>query len=122
MFELGQGEAQRPGVTAALVPLRRLGFSFALDRVSDLSVDFAKLAQVGFKTVKVEAARLLGDMARSGTHPKLPELAEALRRAGVALIADKIENEAAAERLARFGVTLGQGFLFGEPRIAGDGR
>ena len=122
VFELGQSESQRPGVAAALAPLRHLGFSFALDHVTDLSIDFGKLAQAGFKTIRIEGDRLLADMARGGSHTKLPELAETMRRAGVTLIADKIEHEASAERLVRFGVTLAQGFLFGEPRIASDGR
>jgi len=121
IFEFAQADLQRPAVRDALVPLRKLGFTFALDRMTNLAIDFAPLAALGFKTVKAEADRLLGELGR-GAGPHLPEVVAGIARAGMTLIADKVEQEAAAERLARNGITVAQGYLFGEPKASGDGR
>ena len=122
VFKLSQDEAERESVAPALTALHRLGFGFSVDRVTDLSVDLRALAKKGIRYAKVEGERLLGDLTQSGSTFRLPDLAEAMRRSGITLIADRIETDEAAERLERHGIALAQGYLFGEPGLARDGR
>lgn len=121
IFELPQADLAVPGVLDALGPLHRLGFGFSIDRAG-LDVDFRTLARSGVKYVKVEAERIASHGRNGGLDIPVMDLQEAMKRAGVSLIVDKVETEAMAALAARFDVPFGQGYLFGEPRLARDAR
>ena len=46
------------------------------------------------------------------------DLKDALTRAGIDLVVEKIEHERTVRELLDYGVDFGQGYLFGEPRPA----
>ena len=121
IFELPQADLAVPGVLDALAPLHRLGFGFSIDHAG-LEIDFRTLAKAGVKYVKVEAERVAGHGSRKGLDIPVVDLQEAMKRAGVSLIIDKVETEAMATLAARFDLPFGQGYLFGEPRLARDSR
>lgn len=121
IFELSQVDLAVPGVMDALAPLHRLGFSFSVDRAA-LDIDFRSLARLGVKYVKVEAERIASHGRNAALDIPVMDLQEAMRRAGVHLIVDKVETEAMAELAARFDLPFGQGYLFGEPRLAREAR
>lgn len=93
-----------------------LGFRFSVDNVTDLRTDFRSLADLGFRTAKIAADRLLGRaaMPASDIHPA--DLAGHLQRQGIATIVDRIETESQVIDLLDYDVRLAQGFLFSAPR------
>jgi cyclic-di-GMP phosphodiesterase TipF (flagellum assembly factor) len=114
-FEFMQSHVQRLGGTVMLEleRLARLGFRFSMDQVSDLHIDADELGRRHFRTVKVEAARLL-EQSRQGFDVRA--FKAALDRNGIDLIVDKIESEATLVEVLDHPVDFGQGYLFGEPR------
>ena len=117
VFELSQRcwrtlDAERAGVLAAL---RDRGVPFALDRATDLRLDPLALADRGVRFVKVPADLLLAD-----PNPDLDiesrDLAAGLRRAGIELVADRVEREETVPDLLNLDVPLAQGFVFAAPR------
>jgi cyclic-di-GMP phosphodiesterase TipF (flagellum assembly factor) len=114
-FEFMQSHVLRLGGTVMLEleRLARLGFRFSMDQVSDLHIDADELGRRHFRTVKIEAARLL-DQVRQGFDVR--GLKAALDRNGIDLIVDKIESEATLVEVLDHPVDFGQGYLFGEPR------
>ncbi len=115
VFEFVQEHVQRLGGTVMLEleRLARLGFRFSMDRVSDLHIDADELGRRHFRSVKVEAARLL-EQQRQGFDVR--GFKAALDRNGIDLIVEKIETEAALVEVLDHPVDFGQGYLFGEPR------
>lgn len=110
-----------PGVLDALAPLHKLGFTLSID-CAGVDLDFCTLAKAGIRHVKVEAERIAGHGGRKGLDIPVVDLQEAMKCAGVSLIVDKVETEAMAALAARFDLPFGQGYLFGEPRLARDVR
>jgi len=115
VFELSQRDAEDPDVAPRLAELRALGFSFSMDNVNALEMDFETLTERRFRFVKIEAAKLLSDKTQSTIRIHIADLKEAMKRAGIDLIAEKVEREPEVVGLLEFNVDLGQGFLFGEP-------
>jgi cyclic-di-GMP phosphodiesterase TipF (flagellum assembly factor) len=94
--------------------LRRLGFRFSLDQVTDLDLDADRLSDRGFRFVKIEAARLLA--RPNGLNPGA--LKRRLDARGIDLVVEKIEAEATLVELLDVNIDFGQGYLFGEPRLS----
>ena len=115
VFELSQRDAENPDIAPRLAELRALGFSFSMDNVNALEMDFDALTERRFRFVKIEAAKLLSDKTQSTMPIHIADLKEAMKRAGIDLIAEKVEQEPEVVGLLEFNVDLGQGFLFGEP-------
>jgi cyclic-di-GMP phosphodiesterase TipF (flagellum assembly factor) len=98
--------------------LAQMGFRFSIDQVTDLDLDAATLSGRHFRFLKLEAARVTA-AARSGllgNDPKL--LKRTLDSYAIDLIVERIETEPMLLEVLDLGVDFGQGFLFGEPRIA----
>ena len=98
--------------------LAQMGFRFSIDQVTDLDLDAATLSGRHFRFLKLEAARVT-EAARSGllgNDPKL--LKRTLDSYAIDLIVERIETEAMLLEVLDLHVDFGQGFLFGEPRIA----
>ena len=118
VFEMSQVDAANPGVAANLGVLRRAGFAFSLDKVDSLELDFDDLARRNFRFVKIEARKLLSQDVQQSMTIHMADLKEAMKRAGLDLIAEKVEEEDEVLGLLDFNVDYGQGYLFGEPRPA----
>lgn len=114
VFEFAQADFGnwRPEELGGLERLARLGCRFSLDRVQDYTLVPEALVKQGFAFVKLDAASLLK------APPSIHSCIAGLRRAGLEVIVEKIEEEAALKELLEYGIDLGQGYLFGEPRYA----
>jgi cyclic-di-GMP phosphodiesterase, flagellum assembly factor TipF len=100
----------------SLAALAERGFRFSMDHVTDLRMEPKELADHWFRFLKVPAKLLLDKStgAQSDIHPE--DLADLLARAGIDLIAERIESESMVLDLLDYDVRFGQGFLFSPPR------
>jgi cyclic-di-GMP phosphodiesterase TipF (flagellum assembly factor) len=118
IFEISQ-ETLEQGTAAEIANLSQLadlGFTFSMDKVTSLDIDFASARARQVRYFKVPAGLLLADAATSGARVHPADLKELLARFGLNLIAEKVENERDVIRLLDHDVDYGQGFLFGEPQ------
>ncbi len=117
-FELAQSVVKGlgPVEVESMSALASHGFRFSMDHVTALDFDPKDLTERGFKFVKIPADLLLsgGDDNGAQIHPA--DLSNLLWRNGIKLVAEKIESEATVVNLLDYDVTLGQGFLFSEPK------
>ena len=122
IFEFGQAEVDAYGAEAwaQIERLAGLGFRFSMDRVTNLDLDFGELRRRRFSFVKVEADTLVSGYDKLRAPIEASDLAEAMKRNGINLVAEKIESERIVPELLDFEVDFGQGFLFGEPQPARD--
>ena len=126
IFELGQKAFRDRGARESrnMGKLADLGFRFSMDKVSDLGLDYADLARADVKFVKVAAGVLLDELVeeegravfRSAPDMLAADYAPLLRRYGVEIIAEKVEDERQVVEVLELDVAFGQGHLFGEPR------
>jgi cyclic-di-GMP phosphodiesterase TipF (flagellum assembly factor) len=126
IFELGQAAYEARGSIEArnMAKLADMGFRFSLDKVTDLSLDFADLARSDVKFVKISAQVMLEQLLETDGHLALrshkdieaADYAALAERYGVEVIAEKIESERQVVDILDLNVGYGQGHLFGEPR------
>jgi cyclic-di-GMP phosphodiesterase TipF (flagellum assembly factor) len=114
VFEFAQGDFARWSEIGArlLDRLATLGCRFSLDQVTDLKFDPAELAARHVRFVKIESGILLDQMQDS------VGMLRALRRHQIDLIVEKVEDEGRLLEILDYDIDFGQGFLFGEPRLA----
>lgn len=96
--------------------LRHKGLSFALDRATDLRLDPLALAERGVTYVKLPAELLLQPETGLGLDIAVGDLAAVLTRAGIRLVAERVEREEDVPNLIDLDVPLAQGFVFAPPR------
>ncbi len=99
-----------------LAALSQRGFRFSMDNVTDLRIDARDLADRGVRYMKVPGALLLDPKQSSSGDIHPADLSDLLGRAGIDLIAERIEGERAVVDLLDYDVRFGQGFLFAEPK------
>jgi cyclic-di-GMP phosphodiesterase, flagellum assembly factor TipF len=126
IFELGQQAFRERGPRESrnMARLADLGFRFSMDKVVDLDLDYADLARADVKFVKIGASLMLRELTdvdgrvvfRSLDDILASDYAPLLRRYGVEIIAEKVENERQVIDILELDVGYGQGHLFGEPR------
>ncbi len=118
IFEISQETLEQgtPAEIANLSQLADLGFTFSMDKVTTLDIDFASARARQVRHFKVPASLLLADPAKSGARVHPGDLKELLARFGLNLIAERVEHERDVIRLLDHDVDYGQGFLFGEPQ------
>jgi cyclic-di-GMP phosphodiesterase TipF (flagellum assembly factor) len=118
IFELSQAavDAFGPLEQESIGAIAGMGFRLSMDRVSDLKADFKKLAERGFRFVKIAAPTLLRRSARGAPDIAPTDMSDMLARYGIDLIADHIETEAEVIDLLDYDIRLGQGNLFAPPR------
>ncbi|HVT49940.1 MAG TPA: EAL domain-containing protein [Dongiaceae bacterium] len=98
--------------------LAQLGYRFSVDKVTNLDIDIQALSSRHFRFVKIEAARL-SQAAASGAMGDDPRSFKRLLDSyAIDLIVDRIESEPMLLELLELSIDFGQGYLFGEPRIA----
>ena len=118
MLELSQHcwrtlDADTAGTVALL---RQKGFAFALDRATDLRLDPLALAERGVAFVKLPAELLLRPEMGRGLDIAVGDLGTVLTRAGIRLVAERVEREEDVPNLIDLDVPLAQGFVFAPPR------
>ena len=124
IFELGQAAYEARGAVESrnMAKLADLGYRFSLDKVTELSLDFADLGRSDVKFLKISAGVLMEQLvdADGGLTSRrdidAADFAELARRYGVEIIAEKIESERQVVDILDLDVGYGQGHLFGEPR------
>lgn len=99
-----------------LAALKRLGYGFSIDNVTDLRIDGRDLADRGVRFIKVPANLLLDQKQLSSTDIHAADLSNLLGRFGIDLVAERIEAERSVVDLLDYDVRFGQGFLFSLPR------
>jgi cyclic-di-GMP phosphodiesterase TipF (flagellum assembly factor) len=98
--------------------LAQMGFRFSMDQVADLDIDASDLSSRHFRFLKLDAGRVM-DAARQGLFGADPKmLKRTLDSYAIDLIVERIETEGMLRELLDLNIDFGQGFLFGEPRIA----
>ena len=130
IFEIGQAafDARTAVQARNMGKLAELGFRFSLDKVTDLDLDLQDLSRAEVKFVRVGAQTLLDDLTEIDERlvlRSMPDLAAEdfallMRRYGVELIAEKVENERQVVDILDLDIQLAQGHLFGEPRAIKD--
>ncbi|TVR09493.1 MAG: EAL domain-containing protein [Salinarimonadaceae bacterium] len=100
----------------ALEQLRKKGAFFILDRATDLRIDALTLADRGVAYVKLPARMLLDPQPSHGLDFEPADIATMLARAGIRLVAEKVEFEHDVPDLIDMDAPLAQGFVFGPPR------
>ncbi len=119
IFELGQAAYEARGSVEArnMAKLADLGFRFSIDKVTDLSLDFADLARSDVKFVKITAGVLLEQLQEMDGRPDLRsqrdieavDFAALALRYGVEVIAEKIESERQVVDILDLEIGYGQG-------------
>ncbi|MBL8566116.1 MAG: EAL domain-containing protein [Hyphomicrobiaceae bacterium] len=102
---------------AMVEEMRELGFRFAMRAVTDLDMDFEPLVGAGFTFIKLDAEVFLEGLPTPGGVIPPADLCNHLAGLGLSLVVEHIDDEARRARLSAFGVVLGQGQLFGGPRL-----
>lgn len=118
IFEISQDTLMNatPAEAANLTYLADLGFTFSMDKVTTLDLDFALARSRQVRYFKVPSKLLLGSPDKAGARVHPADLKELLQRFGLNLIAERVENEREVVNLLDYNVDYGQGFLFGEPQ------
>lgn len=99
-------------IESRLQALAAANFSFSMDHVTDMDIDFHGLSLKGFKFIKVGAPVFFG--TQGPLHRA--DYNAAVKRNGLRLILEKIEDDATLVELLDLDVEMGQGYLFGAPR------
>ncbi|MBL1420971.1 MAG: EAL domain-containing protein [Alphaproteobacteria bacterium] len=122
VFEFSQKTLAETGIieSEALLSLKDLGFRFSLDNVTDLNLDFTKLHAMGFRYIKIAAGIFLNNAEEHGAQILIDDFAEHVRRSGLELIVDEVQNEHIVPELIECHVKYAQGYLFGEPTLVRD--
>jgi len=118
IFEFAQDDVAQMGVLEleSLSALFEIGFSFSIDRITDMKMDFKSLAQRGFKFAKLHADYLIGRRGADHGHIHPSDFGDLLHRYGMQLITDHVETESQVLELLDCEINLAQGNLFSPPR------
>jgi cyclic-di-GMP phosphodiesterase, flagellum assembly factor TipF len=118
VFELSQRcwRTLDPERAAALAALRDRGVPFALDHATDLRLDPLVLAERGVRFAKIPVDLLLSPDQDRDLDIPVSQLAAAFLRAGIELVAERVEREETVPDLIGRQVPLAQGFVFAAPR------
>ena len=118
IFEISQSQLNNAGAMEheSMRVLARLGFSFSLDKVTNLNVDFSDMRDRGFRFIRISANTLLNRMAEMSARIHGADKSSYLARYDIQLIVERIEKEEQLIALNDYEITLGQGYFFSEPR------
>ena len=98
--------------------LASLGFRFSVDQVSSLNIDYDDLAALRFKYIKMDTGTLLREVREPSGAIAIEDIKRVADRHGIDMIVEKIESEDQLLELLDLRIDYGQGYLFGEPRLA----
>jgi len=119
VLSFSQNDARNftPAHAEALGTMAASGFGFALEDLTDLEMDFARLKAIGFEFVKLDAQVFLDGLQAPGGCVPASDICRYLSEFGLALIVARIEDDWLLAKVMGFGVLLGKGTLFGGPRL-----
>jgi cyclic-di-GMP phosphodiesterase TipF (flagellum assembly factor) len=119
VFQFAQADLAEHAETAApdLKRLVDVGYRLCMNAVTDLNFDPSGLAALGFTFVKIDAGEIVGVKDDYVTE-NFRVIKKAMDDAGVDLIIEGIETEQTLIELLDYNIDLGQGYLFGEPRVS----
>ncbi len=105
----------------ALATLRERGVPFSLDRAADLRFNAKALADLGIRFMKLPAGLMIKaaeqqDGRYAGPELDVRDFASTLRRQGIRLIAERVDQDDMVPVLEDLGIPLAQGFAFAAPR------
>jgi|GEM_PF-6205645 len=105
----------------ALASLRERGVPFSFDRTADLRFDPQALADLGVRFMKLPADLLVRaaeqqDGRYGGPELDVRDFAPTLRRHGIRLIAERVDQDDMVPALEDLAIPLAQGFAFAAPR------
>ncbi len=120
IFVLSQDDlaAMDEEVELNLQALAAIGFSFSMDRVNRIDLNFENLARCQFRYVKIESNILHALMDEDDEAVELELLQARINRTGIDLVVEKIETEQQLVDFLDFPIAFGQGYLFGELRLS----
>lgn len=95
-----------------------LGFALSVDGIDRFDVDFANLSKHGVRFLKFDAAVFSDIDAIAKSPVDLADLREICERSGLLPVLSKVEAEAELIKLSDLDFPLGQGMLFGAPKLA----
>jgi len=98
--------------------LAGLGFGLSVDGFESLDIDIAALGKLGVRYIKLDAQLLLDPRHARSAPVALEDLLEICRRHEIEPVIAKVETERDLVQLAEYGFELGQGHLFGTPKLA----
>jgi EAL domain-containing protein (putative c-di-GMP-specific phosphodiesterase class I) len=110
--------ADQQRLRLVLASYREHGFQFALDDIGEGHSTLELLAAAVPEFVKV-AKSITQSCVERGARAVIEATVAYARSSGSTVIAEGIEDEATADRLAALGVTAGQGYWLGRPREMG---
>jgi PAS domain S-box-containing protein len=119
LFEITETSeiADLPRAERIIQEFRRSGHKVCLDDFGAGAASFPYLQAFTIDFVKIDGAYVGRMLETVRDHAILKAMVGLCRNLSIATIAEMIETEAQAERLARLGVGYGQGFLFGRPAL-----
>lgn len=120
IFELPQAELKTitDKTKTVLSGLAKIGCRFSIDRVRDKVIDINQLRNNHISFIKLDARWLVAaSLSNNQGYKHIQNLKRQLDKAGINLIAERIERENQVKELADFDINFGQGYLFGKPDI-----
>jgi len=115
-FSQADARTFTPAQWESLREIADLGFRFSIEDITDLDMDFERLAINGFAFAKLDAEVFLEGLPIESGRVPAADICRYLSGAGLALIVSRIEDETTRAKIMGFGALFGQGPLFGAPR------
>lgn len=112
-------DALSPPLLEVIKGLGTLGCALSLDHVDSLDLDIGDLLRFKVRFVKVDAALLSSAAQSDGDFAEMQRLKRRIEGNGIAVIAEKIEDETTLMDVLDYGIHYGQGYLFGKPGLQG---
>lgn len=97
--------------------LGKLGVRFSIDHVTSLMFDIKDLQRFHVRFIKIGAPFLKGLMDDKAQWLRFQGLRRQMDANGVAVIAERVENEEMLDSLSTLALRYGQGYLFGRPAL-----
>lgn len=112
-------DALSPPLLEIIKGLSTLGCALSLDHVDNLDLDIGDLLRFKVRFVKIDAALLVRAAQADGDFAEMQRLKRRIEGNGIAVIAEKIEDETTLMDVLDYGIHYGQGYLFGKPGLQG---
>lgn len=112
VLEMSQSEflGMDDGGKLMMSKLNHLGFSFSMDTTTDINLDINALSANNIRFVKLDSTLII-----HAPQQNIISMVQSLKDAGIAVIAEKIENQETLRNVLELGVDFGQGHYFGKP-------
>ena len=116
VFEMNQRDlsAELLSPLSALGELAAVGFRFSMDRIERYDIDVEALVRHQVQYLKINS----NDFAKPETRSAVAGLMRRLEGQPVEVVVEKVEAEWQLNDLEDLKLELGQGYLFGEPRLS----